>query len=222
MERFFLVYKTVNKLKGEYYIGVHVTNDINDDYIGSGKRLSYSVRKYGRENFERQVLAIFDNPEDMFDMEARIVNEDTLLDPLCLNLKVGGYGGWCLKDSSALWSSNIQKKRSPFNKKEWRLKNASRIKEWTAKGLSSGRKKLAEMRIEGWRSTGFAGKNHSGEHKQHMSKIMAVAQAGERNSQYGKCWIHSSSERRSTRVMKGEVQEWLDRGWILGRKMKFD
>lgn len=222
MERFFLVYKTVNKLKGEYYIGVHVTDDLEDGYLGSGKRLRYSLEKYGRENFMRETLAVFDNPGDMFSKEAELVNEETLLDPLCLNLKIGGHGGWLLKDPSILYTRESQAIRSPYNKKEWREKNAEKIREWSLKGLSNAREKLAKMRESGYKPQGMLGKHHNAEHKQYMSKIMAIAQAGERNSQYGKCWIHSGAERRSTRVPKDEVQEWLDRGWSLGRKMKFD
>jgi hypothetical protein len=222
MERFFLVYKTVNKIKGEYYIGVHVTDNIDDGYLGSGKRLRYSLEKHGREIFEREILDVFDNSNDMFNKEAELVNEKTLLDPLCLNLKVGGYGGWCLKDASILWSSDFQKKRSPFNKKEWKEQNASKIKEWSTKGLSNGRKKLDKMRAEGWISPGFAGKRHTTDFKQHMSTIMSEAQSGEKNSQYGRRWIHSFVEKRNTKVTSDELQQWLDKGWIIGRKMKFD
>ncbi len=50
-ERFYFLYKTTNKINGKYYIGVHSTYQLNDGYIGSGKRLRYSVRKYGKENF---------------------------------------------------------------------------------------------------------------------------------------------------------------------------
>jgi len=222
MERFFLVYKTVNKVKGEYYIGTHVTHDLNDSYLGSGKLLNRCIKKYGREVFERYALAVFDNSEAMFRLEAELVNVDTLNDPLCLNLKVGGYGGWHLKDANILWSGENQAKRTPFNKKEWRDQNAEKIAEWVAKGTSNGRKKLAEMRLEGWSSPGFVGHHHTEEHKQKMSEVMSVAQAGEKNSQYGKCWIHSLSERKNMIVMKEDVQTWLDRGWTLGRKMKFD
>jgi len=222
MERFFLVYKTTNKIKGEYYIGVHVTDDLEDGYLGSGKRLIYSLSKYGRDAFEREILATFNDPDEMFQKEAELVNEETLKDPLCLNLKVGGHGGWLLKDKSALYTAESQAIRSPYGKKEWREKNAEKIREWTAKGLSSARQKLYEMKKSGYKPVGMLGKHHTEEHKNHMSQVMSVAQAGERNSQYGKCWIYSTTERQSKRVMKEDVQGWLDKGWSLGRKMKFD
>lgn len=222
MERFFLVYKTVNLLKDEYYIGVHITDDINDDYLGSGKRLRRSIEKHGRESFKREIISIFDNPDDMFRKEAELVNEETLKDHRCLNLKVGGFGGWILKDKSALYASESQARRSRMNDPEWRKENADKIKEWSQKGLENARKKLSNMRASGYKTRGSLGHHHTEEHKQKMSEIMSVAQAGEKNSQYGKCWIHSLSERKSMSVMKEDVQAWLDRGWTLGRKMKFD
>ena len=222
MERFFLVYKTVTTVKGEYYIGIHITDDIEDDYLGSGKRLKNSIEKHGRDIFKKEILAIFDNPHDMFKMEADLVNEETLKDPLCLNLKVGGYGSWKLQDSSILWNSEHQKKRTPFNKTEWRQKNSSQLSEWPKKGLESGRKKLCEMRSDGWSSPGFLGKRHTEEHKQKLSPIMSEAQSGEKNSNFGKTWIFSLEEKKSKSVPKDYIDEWLAKGWQIGRKMKFD
>ena len=43
-------------------------------------------------------------------------------------------------------------------------------------------------------------------------------QQGEKNNQYGKRWIHSLVEKRSTRINKNDP---LPEGWLEGRKMKF-
>ncbi|ADG60050.1 putative truncated Seg-like homing endonuclease [Acinetobacter phage Acj9] len=44
-------------------------------------------------------------------------------------------------------------------------------------------------------------------------------QQGSKNSQYGKMWIHSITEKRSTKIGKGEL---IPDGWVKGRKLKFD
>lgn len=222
MERFFLVYKTVNTIKGEYYIGIHITDDIEDDYLGSGKRLKNSIEKHGRSIFKKEILAIFDNPHDMFKMEADLVNEETLKEHLCLNLKVGGYGSWKLQDSTILYTSEHQAKRSPFNKKDWREKNADKIVEWTRRGNQRAKISLNEKRSLGWKPKGCLGYHHTEEHKQKMSSIMSESQSGEKNSNFGKKWIFSLDEKKSMPVSNEDINTWLDKGWQIGRKMKFN
>ena len=44
------IYKTTCNITGRWYVGMHSTSNENDGYMGSGKRLRYSIRKYGKEN----------------------------------------------------------------------------------------------------------------------------------------------------------------------------
>ena len=45
-------------------------------------------------------------------------------------------------------------------------------------------------------------------------------QQGEKNSQFGTCWIHNDKENK--KVKKEELNKYIDSGWIKGRKMKFN
>ena len=47
----------------------------------------------------------------------------------------------------------------------------------------------------------------------------SVHQAGEGNSQFGTRWIHSMEEQRSKKI---RVTDKIPKGWLEGRKMKFD
>lgn len=86
----YIVYKTVRLETGEYYIGVHGTEDLNDQYLGSGTRLKNAISKYGRDAFHREILHICSCCEEAYQLERGLVTEETLADPLCLNLISGG------------------------------------------------------------------------------------------------------------------------------------
>ena len=84
-------YKITNNLNGHFYYGVHNTNDLNDGYMGSGTRLHYAYKKYGIENFTKEILKFFDTSKEAFEYEAEIVNEELINNPDCYNIKLGGY-----------------------------------------------------------------------------------------------------------------------------------
>ena len=85
-------YKITNKLNGNYYYGVHCTDDLNDGYFGSGSALNLAVKKYGKGNFEKENLKFFSTAEEAFNYEGKIVDEKLLKDPKCYNLVPGGGG----------------------------------------------------------------------------------------------------------------------------------
>lgn len=89
-----MLYKTTNLVNGKIYIGVHKTEDINDPYMGSGKRLLLAIEKYGVKNFEKTILEYFDDAESMYAREKEIVNKEFLCREDVYNLKVGGEGGF--------------------------------------------------------------------------------------------------------------------------------
>ena len=89
-KRYHYLYKTTNMLNNKYYYGIHSTNNLNDGYLGSGKKLRYSIRKYGKENFKREILYYFDNREELAKAEENIITEEMLRDKMCMNITPGG------------------------------------------------------------------------------------------------------------------------------------
>jgi hypothetical protein len=67
---------------------------MEDGYLGSGKRLNYSIKKHGKENFKREILEFFESRDLLKKREAELANDDLLKDPKCMNLQHGGGGGF--------------------------------------------------------------------------------------------------------------------------------
>ena len=94
---YYTVYRTINLVNGKTYIGRHITDDINDSYLGSGSRIKSAISKYGSENFVKEILFVFDNKEDMILKEAELVDIDYIQDNSNYNVVQGGDDGWNCK-----------------------------------------------------------------------------------------------------------------------------
>ena len=91
-KKFHLTYKTTCLITRKCYYGMHSTDDLSDGYLGSGRLLRYSVKKYGRENHVRETIEMFPDRESLRHAEAALITLDRLSDPSCLNLYPGGGG----------------------------------------------------------------------------------------------------------------------------------
>jgi hypothetical protein len=86
------IYKTTCLVTNKFYIGMHSTSRKNDTYLGSGNVLRSSIKKHGRENHRREILVYAPTREELRRLEESIVTRDLLLEPLCMNLALGGCG----------------------------------------------------------------------------------------------------------------------------------
>jgi hypothetical protein len=203
---YYTVYKTTNQVNGKFYIGTHKTVDLNDDYIGSGKYLKHAIEKHGIENFKKEILFVFDNPEEMFAKEAEIVTVDFLTEENTYNLKVGGFGGfdYINKDASKLSERN----RKIAASRDYSDPKYSEKLSFATKGKNLG--KRSALGNKSW-----TGKVHSIETK---NKIGAANKKmiGSKNSQFGTMWIMNPQTKLNKKIAKSDT---IPNGWVRGRKI---
>lgn len=197
---YYYLYRVTNKVNGKIYVGVHKTQRLDDGYMGSGKVILASVKKYGLENFEKEILETFDNAADMFKREAEVVTEEFLARPDVYNLRRGGSGGFdYINANPSEAKMRAQKANALKAHIGYREKIASD---------PQFRKKMASN-LDGSKSKRFRGKRHTPETKSKMRKTKNV---GETNSQHGTFWITDGTVNKKSR---GPIPE----GWYRGRNI---
>lgn len=218
--KYHYIYKTACKITNKYYIGMHSTDNLEDGYIGSGKRLWHSINKHGKDNHEVEILEFLPTRKELKEREAQIVNEELLNDPMCMNLTLGGYGSW---DYLNLNSELQRKKGAKGNEKmKWLRKND---KTWVEAKSNKMSKALKQQFIDGIRDKGpfydWTGRNHSEETKRKIGEANSKHQSGSKNSQFGTCWIFNDNTKQNKRIDRNELTKYLDQGWSKGMKMKY-
>ena len=86
----YLIYEITNKINDKKYIGCHITDNENDNYMGSGKYLKKAIHKYGIEKFEKKILYFCENEIDMLNKERELVNEEIVNSKDYYNISIGG------------------------------------------------------------------------------------------------------------------------------------
>ena len=115
----YTIYKILDLITNEYYIGVHYTSNPNDNYMGSGIHISRKIKKYGKERFKKDILFIFDNKSEALRKEKDLIKENKD-NPLCINIANGGEGGSNFKGKH-------HNKKSMIKMIETRTKNGHRF-----------------------------------------------------------------------------------------------
>jgi hypothetical protein len=206
--RYHFIYKTTCLINNNYYIGMHSTDNLSDGYIGSGVRIRNSIRAHGRKYHEIEILEFFENRELLIQREIELVNEELLNDPMCMNLQPGGGGGFINKDHmekaqlAAAISTNKKIKENPENWKNSMKDNSEKIS-----------KKLISLYESGEFIPPFKGRNHSFETILKMKDSAKGKHEGQKNSQYGTCWITNGTENK-----KIKKTDDLPEGWSYGRR----
>lgn len=114
-----VIYKTTNLINNKVYVGKDVKN--LDCYLGSGKLLKLAIKKYGKENFKKEILEVCKNFTELEKQEKFWIKK---LDSINsgYNLTEGGTGGDTFTNNSdkelirenlkqRVFSEEVRKKR---------------------------------------------------------------------------------------------------------------
>jgi hypothetical protein len=194
------IYKTTCNVTGKWYVGMHSTSNENDGYMGSGLRLRRSIRKYGAENHIKEIIEYLPTREELSLREQEIITKELISEDLCMNLVIGGQGGFISLDG-------VKKGAKTTNEKY-----KDQQKNWGSKGGINRIKKHGVC--QNWidKSYDWNGKKHSDETKQLMSENKKGTGTGDTNSQYGSFWITNGINNKKLKK-DSEIPD----GWYKGR-----
>lgn len=187
-----------------------------------GKRITAAIKKYGIENFEREIIKFFDSRLEMFEYEHLKVDENTLKDPQCYNLIVGGIGYLQIEnlsnsvtvliDNGKTWK-NISKEEYYKNKEKYITTTKNKIVVKDKLGKIYCVDKTDERYLSGDLVPIWNGKRHREESKEKIRNTMTP-----KDSKNPRIWVSKDGQFKYLR--KELLEEYLNNGWIKGRIKK--
>ena len=208
------IYKTTCLVNGKIYIGKHEGSE-NDNYLGSGEIFSLALRKYGKENFKREILRRCETLHELRIWEHVYIKKYHSQDPrIGYNIASGDvnsseYNPAKLPEvREKLLIKNRQTTRDP----EYRRRHSEIMKEYykthpatfTGKHHSEETKEKIRQRRLG--SVAYnKGVPASEEQKKKQSEKMKGRYVGEKNPNYGHRWTEEQRKHLSE-VKRGLVQ----------------
>lgn len=217
-----VIYKTTNLVNGKIYIGQSINNDPN--YLGSGARLSTAIKKYGKENFQKEIIEECD-PINADEREIFWISFFESTDRnIGYNILEGGQGriGTELPKETKLKISESVKKyhtENPGHSKEKLKTRRSFVKE-NNPNYGNGEKIKGEK-------NGMFGKSHSLESKKKMSgskigstpseetrEIWSEQRKGNKNPMAGKSaysiWVEKYGIEEANRRKEEKTKKMLE------------
>lgn len=178
----YYIYKITNLINGKTYIGQHKYKKLDDNYKGSGKLLWQAYRKYGFENFKKEIiLSDIDSKDLANDYEQFYILWNRVLGKAEYNLAAGGNGSigvhYHLSEETKRKISEANKGRPAWNKGKIGVNT----------GLQKGKKhKPFSEETKKRMSEAQKGKIKSEEHKRKIAETMV----GKKRGPYKRKMLH--------------------------------
>jgi len=237
---YYTIYKITNIINEKIYIGVHKTDNLNDNYYGSGKILQQAIQKYGIENFKKEILYLCDSENDMYELEELIVDNDFLIQENVYNIKCGGMGGFpenaskngnkkilWLRKNNEEWVKKWKLNLKENNSKYWKNKKFS---ENHKSNLSKARKDFLKNGGEVWNKNKKMSKEFSKNVSRALLKYYKIHESPNKNKTLSenhkkkigeksrdRIWIFKEDEEKRIKKEVDLLLFYLLNDWQIGR-----
>jgi hypothetical protein len=221
----YTIYKVTNLINNKIYIGKHETNNTNDNYYGSGKHIKRAIKKYGKHNFKKEVLFIFDNEDDMVAKEIELVTEEFCDRLDNYNQTPGGKGGFGYINKNNLGNTfKLIKQKSNKMKEYWteekKKEKSDDMKEYflnndLSKELSIKMKErhsdpIFKEKFKQKMKKVVSKNDYKNKMKTSLKESWREGKFENRKSIVGMRWFNNGKETKKSYVLPGD-------GWCLGR-----
>lgn len=131
------IYKTINLVNGKIYIGQkHSDKFLGNEYLGSGLLLKRAIKKYGKENFNVELLEECNSKILLNEREIYWIDYYAKCSDCCYNLSKGGQGG-NLGNVVNIKISNVLKNRNTWTKGRKTINNGKDEKKVSPESLAT-------------------------------------------------------------------------------------
>lgn len=168
-----------------YYLGKHVTSNLDDGYKGSGTKLQEYYKQYPND-YTFTILEFYSNKTELNIAEQKLIGDLWKTDKYCLNMNGGGNGSW--KAACEYWKG----KPSP-------MKGKKMSKEAKRKISESCKKTLNTLEVKQKMSESQKGRYISEEHKRKISESNKGKHFGRKDKP-----MSEEHKRKIAEVMKGK------------------
>ena len=191
MKKYNYIYKLTNQITGNTYYGINSTDFLDDGCVNiSDPLLTCLFDKYGIRSFTKEIIKMFDTRAELVEYYSENITHTKYDDEIYCTEFFVNTNQLLVKDKDG----NL----FLVDENDERLKNKVLKQVKTYK-----RRKQTEDTCNKRSET----MKRNGNHK------------GEKNPQYGKCWIYKPETFESIRIDKSEIERYLSNGWVKGRKI---
>lgn len=226
---------TQGSFKDKFYYGQHTTDNLDDNYFASGRKINDYKKKYGKESCIREIIAFYNTEEELNKAEYEIIHP-WLGNEMCLNIGEGGYYGKPSLEARRKISEKKRNRKNPKNsenmKKLWQDQEYRATHYHFEKGNIPWNKNLPKEFQPGYGKPGpmtgkqspNKGREWDEDFKQNVSLGVSKyyvehPEAGQNLSEKFKKlrWVTKDNE-PPQRIHVDELEDYLSRGYRRGRK----